>query len=77
MLPYLLTNFEVQKYYQNGHKFNGVYSRNNLPKIKDGAYIIFLDEDESIGTHWIALYVDVENVTYFSSFGAEHSFKSN
>ena len=51
MLPYLLTNFEAQKYYQNGHKFNGVYSRNNLPKIKDGAYIIFLDEDESIGTH--------------------------
>ena len=42
MLPYLLTNiFEVQKYYQNGHKFNGVYSRNNLPKIKDGSYIIF------------------------------------
>ena len=77
MLPYLWTNFEVQKYYQNGHKFNGVYSRNNLPKIKDGAYIIFLDEDESIGTHWIALYVDVENVTYFASFGVEHSFKSN
>ena len=39
-----LTNFEIQKYYQNESKFNGVYSRNNLSKIKDGAYIINLDE---------------------------------
>ena len=51
MLPHLLTNFEIQKYYQKKPKFNGVYSRNNLPKIKDGAYIINLDEFKSIGTH--------------------------
>ena len=50
-----LTNFEIQKYYQNKPKFNGVYSRNNLPKTKDGAYLINLDEYKSIGTHWIAL----------------------
>ena len=31
MLPYPLTNFEIQKYYQNKSKFNGVYLRNNLP----------------------------------------------
>ena len=36
-------NFEIQKYYQNKPKFNGVYSRNNLPKIKDRASIINLD----------------------------------
>ena len=48
-----LTNFEIQKYYQNEPKFNCVYSRNDLFKIKDGAYIINLDEYESIGTHWI------------------------
>ena len=59
-----LTNFEIQKYYQNKPKFNGVYSRNNLPKTKDGAYLINLDEYKSIGTHWIALYVNVQNVTY-------------
>ena len=47
-----LTNYEIEKYYQNEHKFNGAYSRNNLPKIKDGAYVINLDEYESIGTHW-------------------------
>ena len=50
-----LTNFEIQTYYQNETKFNSVYSRNNLPKIKDGAYIINLDEYKSIRTHWIAL----------------------
>ena len=64
--------FEVQKYYQNEPKFNGVYSRNNLPKIKDGAYVINLVESKSIGTHWIALYVNNNNVTYFDSFGVEH-----
>ena len=59
----------MQKYYENEPKFIGVYSRNNLSKIKDGAYIINLDEYESIGTHWIALYVNTENVTHFDSFG--------
>ena len=44
MWPHLLTNFEIQKYYQNEPKFNGDYSRNNLPKIKDGTYVINLDE---------------------------------
>ena len=56
MLPHPLTNFEIQKYYENESTFNGVYSR-NLPKIIHGAYIINLDEYESIETHWIALYI--------------------
>ena len=51
MLPHPLTNFEIQKDYQNEPKFNDDYSRNNLSKIKDGAYIINFDEYESIGTH--------------------------
>ena len=64
--PHPLTNFEVQKYYQNEPKFNGAYSRNNLSQIKDGTYILDLDEYESIETHWIALYVNAD------SFGVEH-----
>ena len=72
MLPNPLTNFEIQKYYQHEPKFNGVYSRNNLSKMKDGAYITNLDEYESIETHWIALYVNAKNVTYFDGFGVEH-----
>ena len=70
-------------YYQNEPRFNriafnGVYSRDNLPerspteRIKDGAYIINLDEYSDIGTHWVALYVNNKTVTYFDSFGVEH-----
>ena len=51
MTPHLLTNFEIQKYYQNESKFNGLYSRNNLSKIKDVVFIINLNEYESVGTH--------------------------
>ena len=59
---YPLTNFEIQEYYQNEPRFNGVFSRDNLPNnnnnIKNGAYVINLDEYHDIGTHWIALYVN-------------------
>ena len=72
MLPHPLTNFELQKYYKNKPKFDSVYSRNNLPKIKEGAYVINLDEHKSIQTHWIALYVNGNKVKYFDSFGVEH-----
>ena len=53
----------MQKYYQNEPKFNGVYTRNNWSKIKDGECKINLDEYESMGTRWIALYVHLKNVT--------------
>ena len=65
-------------YYQNEPRFNGDYSRDNLPerssaeKIKDGTYVISLDEYSDIATHWVALYVDNKTVTYFDSFGIEH-----
>ena len=71
MPPYPSTNFEIQNYYQNEPKFNGVYSKNNLSKIKDGTYVINLDEYKSIGTHWIALYDNFNNIIYFDSFGVE------
>ena len=73
MPPHPLTNFEIQKYYQNEPKFNGVFSRDNLPnKIKDGAYVINLDEYSDIGTHWISLYVKNNDIAYFDSFGVEN-----
>ena len=69
ILPHSLTNFEVQKYYQNEPRFNWVYSRDNLPdKIKNRVYIINLDEYSDTGTHWTALYVLNNSVTYFDSF---------
>ena len=73
LTPYPLTNFEIQEYYQNEPRFNGVLSRDNLPNsIKNGAYVINLDEYRDIGTHCVALYVNNKTVTYFDSFGVEH-----
>ena len=73
MKPHPLTNFEIQKYYENESRFNGVYSRNNLPKkIKDGAYVIYLDEHKDTGTDWIALFCSRNEIVYFDSFGAKH-----
>ena len=60
------------KYYENESRFSGVYSRDNLSKIKAGTYIKNLDEYSDIGTHWVALWVNNNNVTYFDSFGVEH-----
>ena len=67
-----LTIFEIQTCYHNEPKFNRVYWRNNLLKIKDGAYAINLHEFKSIGTNWIALYMNTETVTCFDSLGVEH-----
>ena len=53
MLPHSLTNVEIKKYYQKKNRFNGVYSRDNLQKIKEGAYIINLDEHSDIVTHLV------------------------
>ena len=73
-----LTNFDIQMYYQKKPKFSGVYSRNNLPNIKNGPRVINLDQLKSIGTHCIALYVNGSNrrtscsAMYFASFAVAH-----
>ena len=56
----------MQKYYQNEPRFNGVYSRNNLAKIKDGACVINNDDYKTTDTHQIALYVNDDNVKKYS-----------
>ena len=71
--PHPLTNFEIQRYYQNEPRFNGVFSRKNLPKkIEDGEYVINLDEYADVGTHWIALFCNKSEIVYFNSFGVEY-----
>ena len=77
-----LTNFEIQEYYQNEPRFNGVFSRDNLPNnicpkrlgsaVKNSAYVVNLDKYYCIGTHWVALYVNNKIVIHFDSFGVEH-----
>ena len=47
----------------------------NLPKIKEGTYVINLDEYSDIETDWVALDGGGANVTYFDSFRVEHTPK--
>ena len=77
LLPFHpLTNIEINEYYKDEPRFNGVYSRNNLPnKIKKGAYVINLDQYENTGTHWVSLFVKPKYTVYFDSFGVEHISK--
>ena len=73
MPPHTLTNFEIQDYYKNEPRFNVVYSRDNLLKTKTNCvYVINLDKYADVGTHWIALYVKINEVIYFDSFGVGH-----
>ena len=74
MLPFHpLTNIEISEYYKNEPRFNGVYSRNNLPnKIKKAVYVINLDEYENTVTHWVSSFVKPKYTVYFDSFGVEH-----
>ena len=83
LLPFHpLANIEINEYYASEPRFNGGYSRNNLPNkirskelgsaVKKGAYVINLDEYENTGTHWIVLFVKTNEIIYFDSFGIEH-----
>ena len=71
--PHYLTNFEIQRYYENESRFNGVFSKNNRSEtIKDVAYVINLDEYADVGMHWIALFCNKNETACFDSFGVEH-----
>ena len=59
-------------YFKNVKGFNGVFTRNNLSNLQNGAYVINLDHSENTGTHWIVAYVKKDEVIYFDSFGAEY-----
>ena len=63
MLLHHLTNFEIKKYYQNDPKCYGVYSRDNLSKIKDYQNVVNLLEYKSVGSHWIDFFVNGDGVT--------------
>ena len=77
MKSHPLTNIEIQKYYKNQPRFDGVFSRNNLfeynsiEKIKDESYIINRDEYADVVTHWIALFCKKNEILYFDSFCVE------
>ena len=72
MPPHPLTNIEIIDYFKNEPRFHGVYSRNSLPKIKNGACIINLDHSKNTGTHCVVIFVKDNKVIYFDSFGVKY-----
>ena len=83
MPPHPLTNFEIIEYFKDETRFNGLYSKDSLPKtIKNGGYIINLQDEIGPGTHWVALFVEDNlvnsknnknnSVIYFDSYGVEY-----
>ena len=67
-----MNNVEITNYFKYEVRINGVFSRNNLSRIKDGAYVINLDDRNSKGTHWVSLFIDKNIAIYFDSFGIEY-----
>ena len=73
MPPHPLTNFEIQKYFENEPRFKRDFWRDNMPKkIKERAYEINPDDYTYVGTHWIALFCNRTEIVYFDNFGVEH-----
>ena len=72
VLLHSLSNIVIIKYFNYKSRFNGVFSRDNIPRIKDGAYVINLDHKQSKGTYWVLLFIDGIASAYFDSFGIEY-----
>ena len=65
--PHPLKNFEIEKYFEGELLFNGVFSRDNLPKVtQDGGYVVNLDDMGKAGTHWVAICLNDDRATYFT-----------
>ena len=66
-----MKNYEIQEYFKDEKRFKVVYSRDNLPKLKKGAYVINSDHSKNTGTHWVVIFVKKDEVIYFDSFVVE------
>ena len=72
VLHHPINNIEITNYFNDESRFDNVFSRNNLPRIEDGAYVIILDVKNSKGTHWVSLFIDKNTAGYFEAFGIEY-----
>ena len=67
-----LSNFEIMDYFKDVKRFNGVFSRDNSPKLKNGVYAINLDHSKNTGTHWAVILMKKDEVIYFDNFCVEY-----
>ena len=71
-----LSNIEITEYFNYEPRFHGVFSRNNLSIIKDGTYVMNLDDKKSKGTHRVLSFIDRNIAEYFDSIDASKSLIS-
>ena len=67
-----LNRIDITNYLNYKPRFNEIFSRNNLPRLKDGAYVINIDGKQSKGTHWASLFIEKDTVVCCDSFGIEY-----
>ena len=67
-----MSNIKITKYFNYRHRFNGIFSRDNLTRIKNETFIINIDDKQSIGAHWVSLFTDRNTTMYFDSLSIEY-----
>ena len=72
VLLHLLRKIEITKYFNYKSRFNGVYSKDKLPRTKNGVYLINLSYKKSKVTHWLSLFIEINTAVCFDSFGIEY-----
>ena len=63
---------KVSKYSDHDCRFNGVFSKDKVSRIKNGAYVINLDDKQSKSIHCVSLFIERNTAVYFDSFGIEY-----
>ena len=66
-----MSNIKITKYFNYKPKFNGVFSRDNLPRTDDGTSVIYLVNKQSKGKDWVSLFTNRNTDVYLNSFGIE------
>ena len=76
VLLHPLNNIKITNYFNYEPRFNGVFSRNNLPRIKDEAHVINLDDKNSKGTNCVLLFININKLSCWFSWNWIYSSRS-
>ena len=72
VLLHNLSNTEITNYIKYKIRFNCVFLRNIIPRIKDGACVVNLNDKNSKGRQWVSSFIDENTAVYLDSFGIEY-----
>ena len=68
----MIKHQKVSKCYENVYRFNCVFSRDNLPRVKYGVHAINLSDKQSKGIHLVSLFLDRNMIAHLNYFGIEN-----